>query len=172
MEAKWAAEEARRAEEEQIRRQMEEEARRQAEEAERRNQQEEKEAALREARETALRELRRETLRRVDQAESELVRAEELLNQARARQAEAENLRSAADEAYEAAAADKDLTGDQRSVTLSELDAQRTAYQALCELSAEEVRQAEEALENARAEYRDAVQEDYAANHLAPDSEP
>ena len=169
-----AEEQIRLAEEEQIRR-AEEEARRQAEEAERRNQQEEKEAALRElreARETALRELRRETLRRVDQAESGLVRAEELLNQARARQAEAENLRSAADEAYEAAAADKDLTGDQRSVTLSELDAQRRSYQALCELSAEEVRQVEEALENARAEYRDAMLEDYAANHLAPDSEP
>jgi beta-lactamase regulating signal transducer with metallopeptidase domain/murein DD-endopeptidase MepM/ murein hydrolase activator NlpD len=159
-----ADEEARQAEEEQIRLQMEEEARRLAEETERR--------ILQEARETALQELRRETLRRVDQAESELVRAEEMLNQARARQAEAENLRSAADEAYESAAADKDLTGDQRSVTLSELDAQRRSYQALCELSAEEVRQAEEALENARAEYRDAVQEDYAASHLAPDSEP
>ena len=57
-------------------------------------------------------------------------------------------------------------------MTLSELDAQRRSYQALCELSAEEVRQVEEALENARAEYRDAVQEDYAASHLAPDSVP
>lgn len=158
-----AEEEARRlAEEELIRRQKAEEAQRLAEEAEQQN--------LREARETVFQERHKEAIRRMNQAEDALVRAEELLSQARARLAEAENLRDAAAEAYEKARDDISLTGDQRTVTLSELDAQSRGYQVLCELSAEEVRQAEEALENARADYRDAMLEEYAANHLAQDN--
>lgn len=147
-----AEEEAlRQIEEEQIRR-AEEEARRLAEEAEQRRATEEWILQVNE-------EIQRQTwleaaLRRAEETKTELIRAGDLLGQARARRTEAQVLLEAAAEAYLAARDDEHLTGEQRTVTLSELDSQRAAYQALFELSYDEVQQAMDAYRKAEAEHQ------------------
>ena len=93
-------------------------------------------------------------MRRLAETEADLIRAGDLLGQARARRTEARILLEAATEAYVTARDNKDLTGDQRTVTLSELDSQRAAYQARWELSYEEVRQAMDAYRKAEAEHQ------------------